>query len=218
MDMRLTSGILKLSDFGLSETHRNPSRSRNMSNTNPGPYRAPEYDGNDLKVSIESDIWSLDCVFCELVTWAIRGHVGVSTFAKKRKKENARKSASKAWNEDNRFKKSPITNARRSKNPLSLSMSLVWAEDINPMPQPEEESKVKNSVLKWLRKLITEGRIGDGESLIVDFLDYIRDRMLDPDREARHTSHDVNKFLSRCLEKGNGDTNDPYWAWQPVME
>lgn len=68
-------GILVLSDFGLSEFHRETSRSNIPNQKIPGvpQYRPPECDVQGGKISRKYDIWTLGCLFVDLLTWLLGG-------------------------------------------------------------------------------------------------------------------------------------------------
>ncbi|KAK4101555.1 kinase-like protein [Parathielavia hyrcaniae] len=68
-------GMLKLTDFGLSEFHTLKSRS-NRSNSRIATsltYRPPECDMKDGKISRSYDIWTLGCLYLEFITWLLGG-------------------------------------------------------------------------------------------------------------------------------------------------
>lgn len=75
-------GILVLSDMGLSSFNRDTSRS-NIPNSkipvSPG-YRPPECDIEGGTVSRAYDIWTLGCLFLEMLTWLLGGHDFVEEF------------------------------------------------------------------------------------------------------------------------------------------
>lgn len=69
-------GILVVSDFGLSSFHRQVSRSNIPNQKIPGvpEYRPPECDIEGGKISRKYDIWTLGCLFLEMVTWLMGGN------------------------------------------------------------------------------------------------------------------------------------------------
>ncbi|KAI0015304.1 kinase-like domain-containing protein [Xylariomycetidae sp. FL0641] len=72
--------VLKLADFGLalkSESDSNFSREMLVPVRS---YRAPEFDVHDTDqpLDLKSDVWSLGCVFSELVTWSLSGVIGLN--------------------------------------------------------------------------------------------------------------------------------------------
>ena len=80
-------GILVVSDMGLSSFNRDTSRS-NIPNTKipkvPG-YRPPECDIEGGTISRAYDIWTLGCLFLELLTWWLGGWELVEKFQEARK-------------------------------------------------------------------------------------------------------------------------------------
>ncbi|CAJ0555288.1 Ff.00g053530.m01.CDS01 [Fusarium sp. VM40] len=68
------AGRLVLSDFGLTRFHTKASRSHLRGNGPVSPtYASPEHNGYICGVSRRSDVWALDCVYTEMLTWAIQG-------------------------------------------------------------------------------------------------------------------------------------------------
>ncbi|RDL36222.1 uncharacterized protein BP5553_06834 [Venustampulla echinocandica] len=82
-------GILVISDLGLSSLNRDTSRS-NIPNFKipavPG-YRPPECDVEGGTISRAYDIWTLGCLFLELLTWLLGGSELVDKFEEERKSE-----------------------------------------------------------------------------------------------------------------------------------
>ncbi|KAI7786949.1 hypothetical protein LA080_001741 [Diaporthe eres] len=68
-------GRLVLSDFGLAHYHRRNSRSNVTSEAvaRSATYRPPEFDMG-MKLSRKIDVWSLGCLFLEMITWLLRGY------------------------------------------------------------------------------------------------------------------------------------------------
>jgi serine/threonine protein kinase len=78
--------ILVISDFGLSEINSDKSRS-NIPNQKVPPvpgYRPPECDIEGGTISRAFDIWTIGCLFLELVTWFLGGPQYVKKFEKRR--------------------------------------------------------------------------------------------------------------------------------------
>ena len=78
--------ILVISDFGLSEINSDKSRS-NIPNQKVPPvpgYRPPECDIEGGTISRAFDIWTIGCLFLELMTWFLGGPRYVKEFDKKR--------------------------------------------------------------------------------------------------------------------------------------
>lgn len=77
-------GILVISDFGLTAINSAKSRSM-MPNNSAGlkvtpSYRPPECDTLDGKITRAFDIWTLGCLYLELVCWLLRGTRGKKDF------------------------------------------------------------------------------------------------------------------------------------------
>ncbi|CAM1510687.1 Fc.00g010220.m01.CDS01 [Cosmosporella sp. VM-42] len=79
-------GMLVISDFGLSAFNRDTSRS-NIPNQKVPPvpgYRPPECDVEGGTISRDYDIWTVGCLFLELLTWLLGGTKSVAEFEDKR--------------------------------------------------------------------------------------------------------------------------------------
>lgn len=81
-------GIFVISDFGSADMHSDKSRS-NIPNEKipavPG-YRPPECDIQNGFISRRYDIWTLGCLFLEILAWLMGGQALVSAFKKERMK------------------------------------------------------------------------------------------------------------------------------------
>ncbi|KAH7146245.1 kinase-like domain-containing protein [Dactylonectria macrodidyma] len=83
-------GILKIADFGLTDFHTSPSRTKLVDDKTlmaALAYRAPELILPDGYYSRKVDIWALGCVFSQFMTWAIKDVGSVKKFATARSKE-----------------------------------------------------------------------------------------------------------------------------------
>ena len=100
-------GRLKIADFGIVEFRSLATRtSPNQEYTGPASptYRSPEHDiGIQQKRSRKVDIWSMGCVFSELLTWARHGGDAVESYRECRLAEPTRLGESSGWKEDNFF-------------------------------------------------------------------------------------------------------------------
>jgi serine/threonine protein kinase len=82
--------ILVISDLGLSAVHREASRSNQIEADATPSYRPPECDiqcednRNIGRISRSFDIWSLGCMFIELITWMLLDYHGLEQFKSKR--------------------------------------------------------------------------------------------------------------------------------------
>jgi len=72
---------LELADFGLGRLHTGISRSiQNPKGIdNSSTYRAPEFDTTSGKISRKADIFSLGCMFLEIITWLLEGFNAAQT-------------------------------------------------------------------------------------------------------------------------------------------
>ncbi|KAH8894401.1 kinase-like protein [Thozetella sp. PMI_491] len=87
------TGVLKISDFGLSEFHSQDSIQVTASSVGrTDTYRAPECDTWE-KISPAYDMWSLGCVLLQLVSWYMRGWAGIDDFARERVKDSTEEPA-----------------------------------------------------------------------------------------------------------------------------
>ncbi|KAK3347282.1 kinase-like domain-containing protein [Lasiosphaeria hispida] len=79
-------GILVVTDLGLSTFNRVVSRSNQpgVSAKVPG-YRAPECDVRDGKAARGTDVWTLGCIYLELVAWLLGGPALLEEFARQRR-------------------------------------------------------------------------------------------------------------------------------------
>lgn len=75
-------GILVISDLGLTAINSDKSRSMqpNVGLKMTPSYRPPECDIKDGTISRSYDIWTLGCLYLELVCWLLRGHAGKAQF------------------------------------------------------------------------------------------------------------------------------------------
>jgi hypothetical protein len=81
------SGILVVSDMGLSSFNRDTSRSNIPNNKIPKVpgYRPPECDVEGGTISRAYDIWTLGCLFLEFLTWLLGGWKLLEQFQEERK-------------------------------------------------------------------------------------------------------------------------------------
>jgi serine/threonine protein kinase len=80
-------GILKLTDFGVTEVHSTKSRSNGKRGDEVAytpSYRPPECDVHGVYVNQAYDIWTLGCLYLEFITWLLGGWTLVDEFGKER--------------------------------------------------------------------------------------------------------------------------------------
>lgn len=75
-------GILVISDLGLTAINSDKSRSMqpNTGLKMTPSYRPPECDIQGGRISRDFDIWTLGCLYLELVCWLLRGYAGKLNF------------------------------------------------------------------------------------------------------------------------------------------
>ncbi|KUI69218.1 hypothetical protein VM1G_05517 [Cytospora mali] len=80
-------GVLKISDFGLAEftTRHSQCYKRNTQIAHSTSYRPPECDLEGAVVGPSYDIWTLGCLYLELITWQLGGWDLLQTFRERRK-------------------------------------------------------------------------------------------------------------------------------------
>lgn len=79
-----TRGRLVISDFGLTEFHRDETGLVSPINVARSPtYRPPEYDVSE-NISQSYDIWTLGCVLLEFIVWYLQGFEAFDQFSKDR--------------------------------------------------------------------------------------------------------------------------------------
>lgn len=79
-------GVLKLTDFGLAEFKTSPARLyRGASRiTFSAPYQPPECNMMGGRVGQSHDIWSLGCLYLELIAWSLGGWELLKSFQRAR--------------------------------------------------------------------------------------------------------------------------------------
>ncbi|KAI0847223.1 hypothetical protein F5Y00DRAFT_242022 [Daldinia vernicosa] len=174
-NIRSKNHVWALGDFGLGTLNRQKEGNRGDHPIGFSPtYRAPELD---IKGTIDSayDIWSLGCVFLELVTWMLRGWEGVTSFALSRVDIDQR--TDKAGDRDDGF------------------FRIVARQGDSP------DAQLKTSVVLWINNLTTAKTTSP---YITDLVNLTRDDLLDTNRETRASISRVVEKLrclrQRCLE------------------
>lgn len=186
-------GIFVISDFGVADMHSDKSRS-NIPNEKipavPG-YRPPECDIQNGYISRRYDIWTLGCLFLEIVTWLMGGQEFVSAFKKER------------------MKTIYVTGAKRDMfyTVKKLEGQTVGAihlrESIVAKPTEKEwyALEVKPEVKQWIQRLHEDERC---PALIHDILDMIENEMLvilsRDDKESGARDRSSSTTLKRKLQ------------------
>ncbi|KAI0873910.1 hypothetical protein GGS24DRAFT_461623 [Hypoxylon argillaceum] len=168
-------GRLVVGDFGLTNFHRESSRS--MTNTSHAgysiPYSAPEFRYGG-KISRKVDIWALGCVFLEFIIWFLMGSTSVLC-------------------------KFPDLRADMDTSTIQTD---AFFEHAPYDDKGASLARLKPVVLEWIHTLYSNDGCSD---YLSDFLDLIRSRMLvvnAQDRiQANELSQQLEKMYRKCLSK-----------------
>ncbi|KAL7946865.1 kinase-like domain-containing protein [Trichoderma barbatum] len=189
----LPLGSLKVSDLGLMKFHRQVSRTMHSHSMGHAyqTYRSPEHERDMGQVrSRKIDIWAFGCLFAELLTWAIGGENAIETFKTERVNEDKHfpDESRGEWSEDNFF---------------IMKTSLLT-----------KSPKRKSSVDKWFTGLIKKLGPMMASTFFPEFLSFIQDYMLHPDRDRRANCKEVEDFLGKLLEN---KPESPYWHFNGTV-
>ena len=79
-------GTLVLTDMGFTAVHRDVSRSNipNEEIPNTPLYRPPECEAEGAKISRAFDVWTLGCLYLDLIIWLLWGYKGINEFSQSR--------------------------------------------------------------------------------------------------------------------------------------
>ncbi|KAI3391292.1 hypothetical protein diail_7623 [Diaporthe ilicicola] len=184
-------GILVISDFGLANMHSDKSRS-NIPNEKipalPG-YRPPECDIQGGQISRRYDIWTLGCLFLEILTWLMGGQQLIKEFQKERKKTTYVTGA----------KRDIFYNVKRLQrqepNAIHVRESIIDKKTAKDWYALEVKPEVKN----WIQRLHSDDRC---PGLIHDILEMIEGEMLvilSRNEKGATTDRSTSKVLSAKL-------------------
>lgn len=212
-------GKLKLSDFGLAELHSIHSRT-----VQPGPgpqtqkYRAPEYDLITVAaVSLPADVWSLGCVFTELLTWVVKGPPGVAAYGDERVKElTFPPTATKKMGADDFFCRPEMGGTRSG--PKGGERHVAY-EGLKRKDSVDRVSVVMvlydeclaNLALQWCGEIVRRGTNAHSRTFLGDFMHFTTTEMMHPWRTDRASSQDVANFLSKCISDWPIEKSGSYW-------
>ncbi|KAI0530023.1 kinase-like domain-containing protein [Xylaria digitata] len=86
------NGILVVSDMGFTVIHRTYSRSKDSPAevARTPDYHPPELDTKDVDVSRKYDVWTLGCIFLEMLTWFLGGNKDRNKFKQGRREVDFR--------------------------------------------------------------------------------------------------------------------------------
>ncbi|XEU94850.1 hypothetical protein FSHL1_000134 [Fusarium sambucinum] len=221
-------GNLKVADFGLITFHTRASRTminRASAYAASQTYRSPEHDIG-YSMSKKVDVWALGCVFSELMTWVILDCDARQHYKQARKDEPTFSGAAKnigQWCEDNFFlkhiqKTKPVLRCgpqgrrprakydydaivrRRVRIKGGASRNRERRESISKSPEDSEEVPR----LKWIENLIRTVHHNEQPTFLKVFLEFIRSKMLNPDREERTDCDDAVKDLDNYIPNDLG--------------
>ncbi|KAL6412176.1 serine/threonine protein kinase [Ilyonectria robusta] len=173
------TGVLKISDFGLTDFHSNLSKSlvRASKTGRSDTYRAPECEFGKF-ISPSYDLWSLGCVLLQFITWYVEGWHGVDKFSERRRMEDSPKHllGGNFLSEDTFF-------------------NFRGAVSENPVV-------VNKAVTEQIEMLVQHERCSD---LFVDVLDFIANRLLIVDPKPRATSAEAREKFAKIKKKFESD-------------
>ncbi|KAK4446271.1 kinase-like domain-containing protein [Podospora aff. communis PSN243] len=171
---------LKLADLGLAQAFSKSGRVLVSDIGDRFTYRPPEKDLEDEFTTEKWDIWSLGCLFLELVTWFLTGPKALDTFSETRDAEadHPRAPGCNANTSEDTFFRIGIRNRVISR--LSLA-------DIR------KTAKVKRCVTAHIREMKEKTK---ETPHLHDLLKHIGDRMLVIDSAERASTAEVVSFFS----------------------
>lgn len=167
------NNILKISDFGQAKFSVRFGDSRT---TNPGgtdTYAAPEaITDSESRLNTRYDIWSLGCIFLELVTFLLRKYEGVQEFENARRKQVNRQISSRYFDETR-------DQLRGNKRPV-----------------------LRNAVKEWIENLLSPNTGNDDhDARFLSEIKGLLLGMLEPDVRKRYSSKQVFLELQRITAK-----------------
>ncbi|KAI0468301.1 hypothetical protein F4859DRAFT_491162 [Xylaria cf. heliscus] len=149
-DQKDEFGVLRFTDFGVSELNSSLSKSKVVSNiAGTLAYRAPESDIPEWPTRQSADMWSLGCVYLEFITWLLGGESLLREFCEKRM----------SWDNAGHVKMDTFFDSDHSKGPSGTVIEL----------------KVKSCVTAFFDKLHQHNNCTE---YIHDFLTLIQYKML----------------------------------------
>lgn len=179
-------GRFVISDFGLTEFHRDETELVDASNISMSPtYSAPEYEVSKT-LSPSFDIWSMGCVLLEFFVWYLKGYKAFDQFSRDRTAEDNTVPIKR----DNYFK--VLGNSRVNNGTVSAKAVL------------------KKAVAREFQSLHQHPRISE---LLVDALDFIEKRMLRMGPEKRASSKEVVRKFREIYNKASSDAQ---YCLEPV--
>ncbi|KAK8134994.1 hypothetical protein PG984_007006, partial [Apiospora sp. TS-2023a] len=174
---------LVIADFGLSKFH-SPAGNTEITTANhlggcSRTYRPPEVDLNGGPILQSYDVWSLACLYLEFITWYLLGF-------------------DKTTNEMGGTGPVTFADYRISGDATGEDKFFIR---INGNGDPKLcHVVVKPEVKKWIAQL---RELDHCPQCLVDFLDFIQNRMLLPVAHKRADMRDVNLHMSKIRDKCN---------------
>ncbi|KAH8788977.1 kinase-like domain-containing protein [Diaporthe sp. PMI_573] len=185
-DRNKDQGKLVISDFGLTEFHRDETGLVSPMNIAMSPtYSAPEYEVSET-ISQSFDIWSMGCVLLEFFVWYMKGFQAFDQFSRDRAAEDN----TVPIRRDNYFK--VVRNAQVNDGRVS------------------KEAVLKKAVASQFESLRQHPEISE---FIVDALDFIEEKMLRMGPEKRSTSKEVVERFREIYKKASADA---HYCLEPV--
>ncbi|KAK8093524.1 Homeodomain-interacting protein kinase 1 [Apiospora hydei] len=186
-DKKTHNNHLVIADFGLTIFHSSAgntelttaNRLRGCSRT----YRPPEVDLNDGPILQSYDVWSLACLYIEFITWYLLGF-------------------DKTTNETGGTEPVTFADYRISGDYTREDKFFIRRESGDPKLF---DAVVKPEVKEWISQL---RELDHCPQCLMDFLDFIQNRMLLPVAHQRADMRDVNLHLGKIKDRCN--SSRPY--------
>ena len=164
---KMTNGKLSIADLGSGKIHTYRSGSVQTGAQNGTPTYEPPEAKPGGRTSRPYDVWSLGCVFLEVLVWAVFDYKGVQEFSNDR---FARRFPDSHYN--------------------TVDDDSYWQMDNNGAVT------VRKAVGNWIKKLKDEVQ-KDERSTFMEVIDLVEERMLDPQLATRITALDLWDTLDR---------------------
>lgn len=129
-------GVLKIADFGIAEFHSSGTRTiwnQDWKGPASPTYRSPEHEmAIPQMISRKVDIWSMGCVFSEMLVWALMGEAALQSYRDTRFNDSAGRSE---WKEDNFFHReqpAPPVNAGEQRREVDKHILKPSVDKVSP--------------------------------------------------------------------------------------
>ena len=171
-DGRPNKYFFRISDFGISYVHPRGSKLELPPHPGTGTYEPPECQMNQ-KQSQKYDIWSLGCIFLELLIWALKGSDAIGSFA------------------DDRLKDTPASDD-------NFRNDYFFSLEVNKESTPFGV-QTRPAVLRWIESLDRDPNCGPA---ISEALHLLRDSLLQVEQGRRLEAGQVSERLVRFAHIG----------------